>query len=244
MAQINWAQVYDPRIHIGGTQFQLPLPILRLSERFSTNFKETKVPLRDGVTLTGVTRGSLTVTLNGLISTNTRSGLLHKKQRMQDILINNGGASFTFYRYFDSVRQNFRWYPDCICKDLSFTPVHNQVYTMEYQMSIVVPSGLERELITTVGELPSSDLLGNTSGYIAGGVFKSDDDSDIAAQADALPANRTLLHGPLVIKLNDSAGESSFLVQNSDGDYIFRIDSDGFVQTTLPFAVVPSITWP
>ena len=244
MSQIDWAQVYDPRIHVGATQFQLPQPVLQWDEKFTLDFKRTKVPLRDGVTLTGITRGALIVTLSGLISKNTRSGVLHAKQRMQDLLINNGGTTFTFYKYYDTVRDNYRYYSGCICKDLSFSPVHNQVFTMAYSFSVVVPGGIESELITTTGEGPSADASGNLSGYANSSGFLGDDDEEVAAQTTALPADRTLLYGPVTIKLADAAGGSSFLIMNSDGNYVFRVDSDGYVRTTLPIAKVDSISWP
>lgn len=242
MGTITWAQTYHPRVKIGSVDFDMPLPIMQTEERYSQEFRTTKVPLQDGVVISGISRSALTVSFSGLISKNTLSGVLHTKQRMQDIFVDSGGASFTFYRYFDEARQNFRWFPDSICQSLTFSPTNRQIFTLEYSLTIIVPSGKERQLITTTGESPGSSGL--ISGIIKNGEFQSDTDDDTSVVNATLPQSRQLLNGPIIVKLADSAGASSFLIQNSNGDFIFRVDSDGAVQMIQPAELVSSIASP
>lgn len=242
MGVIDYALTYAPRVVIGGVTFIMPLPIMQTEERYTQEFRTTKVPLQDGVVISGVSRGSLTASFNGIINKNTLSGVLQTKQRMQDIFVDSGGAPFTFYRYFDDARQNFRWFPDAVCQSLTFSPTNRDVFTLDYSLTIVVPSGKERQLITTTGESPGS--TGLISGIIKNGVFQSDTDDDVAVANDTLPQGRQLLFGPVIIKLADSAGASSFLIQNSNGDFIFRVDSDGAAQFTQPAELVASIASP
>lgn len=242
MAVIDWAHTYHPRVAIGGVDFDMPLPIMQTEERYSQEFKTTKVPLQDGVVISGVSRGALTVSFSGIITKNTLSGVLHTKQRMQDIFVGSAGASFTFYRYFDEARQNFRWFPDAVCQSLTFSPTNRRIFTLEYSLTITVPGGKELQLITTTGESPGS--TGHISGIIKNGEFQSDTDDDTSISNATLPQSRQLLNGPIIIKLADSAGASSFLIQNSNGDFVFRVDSDGAVQFTQPAELVASIASP
>lgn len=242
MAKITYAHTYHPRVVIGAVAFDMPRPIMTTEERYTQEFRMTKVPLQDGIVISGVSRGSLTVSFNGLISKNTLSGVLHTKQRMQDIFVDSAGAPFTFYRYFDEARQNFRWFPDAVCQSLTFSPTNRNIFTLEYSLTIVVPGGKERQLITTTGESPGS--TGLISGIIRNGEFQSDFDDDTAVDNATLPQSRQLLFGPIIVKLADSAGASSFLIQNSNGDFIFRVDSDGAVQFTQPAELVASIASP
>ena len=244
MAQINWALPYLPQVHFGSTIFLMPLPIMTLEERFAQDFRSVKVPLQPGVQISGVSRGALTVSFSGIISKNTRSGTLHTKERMQDLFMNSAGAPFTFYRYYDSTRQNYRWYADCIVQGLSFNLSATRKFSIDYSMTVLVPSGKEDSLITTRGEGPSGDNSANVSGIRRNGGFVGDDDGGVAPTSSTLPTNRTLLYGPVSIKLTDSDGVAALLVKNSDGDIIFKVDSDGAVQTIQPIELVDSISWP
>jgi len=241
MAAIDWAHIYKPRVVLGSINFDMPLPIMTAQQRFSQDMKQTKVPLQDGVILSGVSRGSLTVSMNGIISKNTLSGMLDMKDALVDLFINSSGTPYTFYFYHDDAKQNYRWFENCVTNDLTFSPVHNQIYTLEYSLQIVVPSGIEKTLVTTTGEAASS-IGDNKSGIIRDGVSLTDPAVDFVANLDTLPDDRTLLFGPLLVKLPDTDGTSSFLIQDGDGNFIFKVDSSGKVQTLKPVSLVRSIS--
>jgi len=240
VAQIDWAYIYRPRVQIGSVAYDMPLPIATTNERFTNDMKQVKVPLQNGVILSGVSRGALQVSFDGLISRNTISGVLHQKDAMMDLFLNSGGVPFTFYRYYDATRDNYRWYEECVCNSLAFTPVHNQVYTMAYSLQITVPSGKENVLITAVGEAPSV-IDGNLSGRIYDGQVQGDDKLAFVENLDQLPEDRTLLYGPLLIKLPDTDGTSAVYVQDGDGNIIFKIDSSGRVKSISPISLARSI---
>ena len=241
MALIDWAWLYRPRIAIGSVSLDLPLPIMQTDERYSQDMKQVKVPLQNGVILSGVSRGPLQVTFNGTISKNTLSGVLNMKDAMLDLLNKASGSPFTLYRYYDAVRGNYRWYADCQCNTISFSPVNNRVYTMDYSFQITVPSGVEKALITTAGEA-ASNVSGNISGIIKGGVVQGDHSVGAVVNVDTLPDDRTLLYGPLLIKLPDTDGTSSFMIMDGDGNIIFKVDSLGRVRSVKPIALVRSIS--
>ncbi len=245
MAELDYGFDYGPRIEIGATVFTFTpkdMPIRVTSERFTNNMKLVKVPLRDGVNVSGVSRGSLVVTFSGTISKNTTTGILHTKQLLMNMFLNASGQTFTFYRYYNAAKQNYRWYEDCVCKDLSFDFSDKRKISLPFTFTIVVPSGVESKLITTRNEAPG--VGSNHSGIISGGSFLGDDDTDASAADSALPDNLMFLYGPLIIRLTDAAGASSFMIRNSNGDYIFKVDSTGAVQVTAPPEVVASITAP
>ena len=219
----------------------MPLPITQTDERYGQDMKQIKVPLQNGVIISGVSRGALQVTFNGTISKNTRSGLLNMKDAMLDMFIKSGGLPFTFYRYYDAVRGNYRWYENCVCNTLSFSPVHNRIYTEDYSLQITVPSGVEKALIGTTGEAPNL-VDGNISGVVRYGSVQGDERIVTVANEDALPDDRTLLYGPLIVKLPDTDGTSSFMVMDGDGNIIFKIDSSGKVRSVKPVSMVRSIS--
>lgn len=244
MSNINWAHTYRPRIAVGSTSFDLPLPMMQTSERFTQEMKRIKVPTQHGALIAGVTRGACELSFTGIIAKNTLSGVLETKDALMSLLIKSGGIPFTLYRYYDAERQNYRWYEDCVCTNLQFTPVHNQIYTMEYSFQIVVPSGVEKALVTTSGE-SANVFSGNVSGRIKGGVVQTDERISFVTSLDDLPEDRVVLYGPLIVKLPDSDGTSAFLIYNGDGDIIFKVRSDGRVETIEPLTVVrDSITYP
>lgn len=253
MAAIDWVHTYNPRVLIGSTVLELPRPLQQVEENFANDYKSIKIPLRDGVLVSKVSRGALNVSFSGIISCNTMSGVLYRKQKLLDTFMNANGQRFTMYRHYDSVRGNYRWYENCICTALVFSNIVKHKFSLAYSFTIVVPSGYEKELVTTRGESPGSDPDGLITVKARGGYGGSPvtyfgdntDGSDFSLTVEAvLPEERSYLYGPLLIKLADSAGASSFLIQNSDGDFIFRITSDGNVYTTQPINFVDTITYP
>jgi len=239
MATIQWGMTYSPRAYVGGALFEFPQPVMSSRETYGQTFKTIKIPLQNGVVITGISRSGLTVTIDGIINKNTRSGVLHTKQRMIDLFIANSGQAFTFYRYFDAALGNYRWFEDCVCQDLTFSSTNRSVYNLPYSMTFIAPEGYERQLISTEGLSPG--VGANISGLYKNGAFQGDDDSDSSASDSTLPANRTFLYGPLVIKLTDTAGASAMVVQDSNGDNIFRVGSDGVIQGVAPLEFVSSI---
>ena len=237
MSAIDWAHTYRPRVVMGSTSFDLPLPIMQTSERFTQRVTRIEVPKQNGVLLSGMARGALDLSFQGIISKNTLSGLLETKDALHELLINSGGIPFTLYRYYDAARQNYRWYEDCVCSNLQFEWVNRQVYTMSYNFQVVVPSGIEKALVTTTGEA-ANILSGNISGLIQGGVVQGDNRISFVSSINDLPEDRVLLYGPLIVKLPDSDGTSAFLIYNGDGDIIFKVRSDGRVETIKPLTVV------
>ena len=238
MAIVNWGFIYNPRVVIGSTHFEMPQPISTSSERYGNRMTKTEVPLLDGVSISGITRGALSVTFNGIISKNTVGGLIDTKSRMQDIFIGASGQSFTFYRYYDAGRRNYRWFENCVCESLGFDMESKRKFTLPYQLTIVVPDGKEHQLVTTTGETPG--VGSNHSGTFRNGGYQGDT-AQIGTSNSTLPDDRQFLFGPLLIRLSDSAGASAFAIRNSDGDILFRVRSDGVIQTISPVELVTSI---
>jgi hypothetical protein len=230
---------------MGSTSYDLPQPIVQTGEALANRMKKVTVPLRAGSIIGGVVRAESVLPFQGTISKNTRSGVLYEKRRFQNLLMKTSGQTFTFYRFYDSTKGNYRWYENCVCQDLSFSVASTQVFSMTYSMTIIVPDGTEHELITTRGESPSGSTSGNLSGVHSGGAFLGDSyDAADGPGSETLPDDTVRVYGPVVIKLRDSLGASSVLIQNSNGDYIFRIDSDGKVQAAGIFETVDSVDWP
>ena len=107
--------------------------------------------------------------------------------------------------------------------------------------SEIFASGVENALIGTMGEAPSTDS-GNISGRVYGGVVQGDQAITTVVNADTLPDDRTLLYGPLLLKLTDTDGTSSVMVMDGSGNIIFKISSDGRVRSVQPVSLVRSIS--
>ena len=233
---IDWRHCYNPTVIIGATEFKMPLPLMTREESFSKTFKRIKVPLLNGEIVSGVSRGALNVSVTGIISQDPPEGVLHLKQRLMDILVNTAGT-YAFYTHRDDARSNFRWYADCTTERLSFSANNRSRYSYNYTLSFIVPGGTENELITTRSEQP-------VSGVIKGVDPSIDGDLGINPAADSQPDRRTLLFGPVVIRLPDNDGTSAFVVKDAVGDVIFKIASDGTVESIQPVTFPTSITWP
>jgi len=241
MPLVDWAHSYRPLVRIGATDFDLPLPILRWSERLTNKFKSITVPLQDGVAMSNVQRGAAVINISGTINTNTRSGLIQKRLRMQELFLDSAGQTFTLYRFYDAARSNYVWYEDCVCQDIGFDFSNNRLFTADYTMTVVAPHGTMRHLLTTVGEAPGP--TGNISGVYRDGAYQGDNYSDSIADS-LLPENRLYLFGPLLLKLTTADSNSAFLIRNSAGQYVLKITGDGTIQSVAPVEIVETISAP
>lgn len=237
MATINWGFLYRPRVQVGGVWFDMPLPIMQTEERFVQKFRTIDIPLQDGAVFAAPRRGPLTVSFSGLIAKNTMAGVLHTKYRMQELFINAAGQPFTFYRYYDAARHNYRWYEDCLASSLTFSATNTDVYTLKYNLTVQVPSGIENELVTTTGEAPGAGA--NISGLYRDGSYQGDEDDGVSPQAESLPSGVQKLFGPLIIKLPTGG---VFLIKNTSGQVLFKVDYLGAVQTISPIETVDEIS--
>jgi len=249
MATVNWVHTYDPQIHIGSTVYRLPRPVRQISDDYTNKINKIEIPQQNGTIIGNVSRSGATVTFAGIISKNTRSGVLHEKQMLHDVLMNTGGQPFTFYRFYDAARENYRWYENCVCENLSFVEVPGEVFSMAYSLTLFAPDGLEHELVTTRNENPSGDQNGNLSNRAVGGyggsevVYYGDDSSEVYVGSETAPDDTARLYGPLLIKMRYSSSSSDFAVVDGDGNIIFKIDGSGNVYVKGNIISVDSITF-
>ncbi len=232
MSAITWAHTYNPRIVRGADVTLLPTPIFTTGETFVKQHKTVKVPLKDGVIISGITRGGLQVSMNGWIVGTSKEEALAKKSLLQQKLVDSN-QTFTFYRYYDAVGGNYRWYENCVLQELGFdagsqNPANGVI---PYRMTLLVPSGQEKETVTLASGTP------NALGYSSGVPWTGSGEGS----SDTIPGAVEYLYGPLVVKLNSGG---AFLVQDSNGDYIFRVNDDGTVESTGFIEQVDTITPP
>ncbi len=236
MAPINWRHTYKPRISIGGVVYLPPTPLMESGESFTKQFKITKVPLQDGVIISGQTVGALTVTFNGIIAENSVEAILHEKRLLQLYLIETA-QSFTFWRYYDLVRQNFRWYANCVCNNLTFSSNSRDPKSgkLAYSFTLLVPDGKLHETVVTTGETP--DINRARGGSLLG----PGDKHGVDPGNETAPGTKKYLYGPIIVKLET---DGLFIIENAAGDIVATIDDNGNVQSIGFIEQVDSISVP
>jgi len=231
--EITWVHVYKPKMVMGSTEFDLPVPLKQRNETYTKTVKLIKVPLNDGIIAVGISRGPLTLSFAGEISQTSKEAVLYQKEKLLEYFIETN-QQFTLYTYYDATNGNYRWYENCIVTNLSFgANQHNPASgVLNYAFSVTVPDGKEHVTSVAGTGTPSLNLE-----YGSGATPANEGE----ASSETLPASTAYLHGPIHVKL---ASGGVFLIEDSNGNYIFRVDEDGSVQTTGFVETVDSISYP
>lgn len=148
---------YKPQATRAGQTIYMPLPMLKLSERYARKVNTSEVPLQGGVLVSTSTRGALSVTLNGIIVKNNPqdnspiTDVQAAKDEMMDFFINND-LPFTFYYSKSGAEINdveypplgTRYYRNCYASDLSFDRSNKDRQEMlPYSLTLLIPDGIE-----------------------------------------------------------------------------------------------------
>jgi len=216
----SYTHIYKPRIQKTTTDYleldpyYLPLEVRDYS--YSNRIAMTQVPLQDGAVVYDVRRGPLTLSIQGKLNGFTSvEDMLVKQDSLHTYLC--GGTttptSFTFFTYYDATNGNYRWFKGCYSQDLQFHHSSRTKLYLPYSFTVVVPDGIEWEK-TDAAATPDPD-----DPFVSVG-----------------------LYGPRVVRLSDNAGATGFVVINSDGDIVFKVDSQGNVTYTGVLLQVSSIT--
>lgn len=148
------SHIYAPRIIKGGQTLELSdgfTPLVSVEEQYSNRVRSVEVPLQNGAVVFDVKRGAATIAFQGVISGNnyTAEDVLTKQDELRSFLIGQAGSpeAFTFFRYYDTLNNNYRWFRNCVCNDLQFSKGARVKNYCPYSFSIVVPDGVEYESI-------------------------------------------------------------------------------------------------
>ena len=137
------AFLYKPTIKIASVEYFLPQPIRQWSVRAQTRIRSTEIPLRAGSVVGSAVRGSMLIDIQGLISKSSHDSVLEEFMDLQDLLLSTV-QPFDLYRYYDTINENYIWYDECVCQNLSFDFTHQTVLHLPYSFSVLVPNGLTR----------------------------------------------------------------------------------------------------
>lgn len=152
----SYTHTYAPRIIKGGQTLDLTAgftPLVVAEEHYSNRIRSVEVPLQNGSVVFDIRRGAATLSFNGIINGAgyTQEDVLAKQDALRSFLIGTTSTPepFTFYRYYDTLRNNYRWFRGCVCQDLQFEKGSRVKTYCPYSMTILVPDGIEYESIGT-----------------------------------------------------------------------------------------------
>jgi len=215
-------QTYNPQIRKGGALYSVPTPLMARAESYDRRIMTEEIPLTDGVSVFDVRRGALILSCDGIMHVDTNAGegpsdLQETIDTFEALMTGSNTVNgFTFYTHYDNVRGNYRYYPKAICRAFSINHTSRTLVHVPYSFSLLIPGGRAYTL----------------TGYGAG------------TPPDAGSGLTEYLEGPLHIELETNDTTGAFYLQNSDGDYVAKIDDKGNIYYTGVAVQVDSITGP
>ena len=213
-------QTYNPKIRKGATLYTVPTPLMAREEAYDRRITTADIPLTDGVSVFDVRRGALILSCQGVMHVDDSSGygpsdLQAVIDTLEDALIGSNSVNgFTFYTHYDATLGNYRYYPKAICRSFEINHTSRTRTYVPYGFTLLVPGGLA---YTTTGAGSPPDAGSGLTEYI---------------------------DGPLMIRLESADTTGAFYIQNSDGDYVAKIDDSGNIYYTGVAIQVASITGP
>lgn len=149
-----YAHTYAPRMIKGGQTLDLTdgyTPLITAEEQYSNRIRSVEVPLQNGAVVFDVRRGAGVVSFQGVISGDnyTSEDVTAKQDALRDFLMgtNSSPESFIFYRYYDTLNDNYRWFRNCYCQDLQFSKGSKVVNYCPYSFTLFIPDGIEYESV-------------------------------------------------------------------------------------------------
>ena len=213
-------QTYNPQIRKGAALYAVPIPLMAREESYDRRVMTEEIPLTDGVSVFDVRRGALILSCEGIMHVDTNasegpSDLQETIDTFETLMTGTNTVSgFTFYTHYDAVLGNYRYYPKAICRSFSISHTSRTRVHVPYSFTLLIPGG---RAYTTTGAGSPPDAGSGLTEY---------------------------LEGPLHIQLETNDETGAFYLQNSDGDYVAKIDDQGNVYYTGLAIQVDSITGP
>jgi len=152
---------YRPRIRRGAATYDLPLPLMEASERYSRKTKVVDVPQQDGAFISETKRGPLVLSFAGIITVGNQqdsgrtigmvASVLAERDRLVEQFMESN-TPFVFYRFIAGATiagneinsaAGTRWYKNCVCEELSFDWSNRTVDHLPYSFTLLVPDGVE-----------------------------------------------------------------------------------------------------
>ena len=213
-------QTYNPTIRKGATVYSVPTPLMAREEAYDRRISTAEIPLTDGVSVFDVRRGALVLSCQGIMHIDPDEGegpsdLQADIDEFEDIMVgSNTTGGFTFYTHYDATLGNYRYYPNALCREFTISHTSRTRVHVPFSFSLLIPGG---RAYTRTGE---------------------------AAPPDAGSGLTETIEGPLHIELEDNDSTGALYLQNSDGDYVAKIDAAGNIYYTGVAIQVSSITGP
>lgn len=192
----SYTHTYAPRIVKGTQTIDLTAgytPLVVVEEQYSNRIRSVEVPLQNGAVVFDIKRGAAVISFQGVISGNnyTQEDVLAKQDALREFLIGQTSSPepFTFYRYYDTLNNNYRWFRNCYCQDLQFSKGSKVVNYCPYSFTITVPDGVEYE---SIGAIVDPDNPTSTSTLYGPRIVKLADSSG-SSSFQILDSNGTII---------------------------------------------------
>lgn len=136
---------WKPAVYKDSTLTELPRPVLQLAVNDSWDMRESKVPLDDGISITGVSRNGVVIAVSGELAAQPEGtelggelAMFDAWKSLRDVLnIDDDTEKFEFFIYHDATAGVYRKFKNCFCRSMGFDNGDNSRVPFPYSLEIV-----------------------------------------------------------------------------------------------------------